>query len=283
MSAITIKQALQYSQSLAEVSDSPRIDVEVLLCAVLKKDRAYCYTWPEKNLSEAEESQFKQLIERRLNGEPIAYIVGEKEFWSLVLSVDESTLIPRPDTELLVESVLSLYEGDPSSANRTMIDLGTGTGAIALAIASEKKHWQVIAADNSQQACALAEKNRQAHTLDNVTVVCSNWLKDVKPQLVDCIVSNPPYIEKTDVHLNQGDVRFEPHSALVAEKNGLADIEMIAEQAIDYLLPSGWLLIEHGYQQAEDVAAVLTKNHFQQCVTIKDLSNQPRVTMGQKL
>jgi len=165
------------------------------LCAVLKKDRTYCYTWPEKNLSEAEESQYKQLINRRLNGEPIAYIVGKKEFWSLVLSVDESTLIPRPDTELLVEQVLSLYEDDPFSAKRTMIDLGTGTGAIALAIANEKKYWQVIAADNSQQACALAEKNRQAHALDNVTIVCSDWLKEVKPQLVDCIVSNPPYIE----------------------------------------------------------------------------------------
>lgn len=281
-SEITIKEALSYSQQLTAVSDSARIDAEVLLSAVLKKDRAYCYTWPEKYLSVEEEAAFKQKIARRLQGEPIAYIVGEKEFWSLTLAVNDSTLIPRPDTELLVERVLAHYADDLPSQQRTMIDLGTGTGALALSLASEKPHWNIIAIDNNPEACALADANRRAHALDNVRVLCSDWLQNLEPQQVDCIVSNPPYIDKNDRHLQQGDVRFEPHSALVAENKGLADIETLSRQAIDYLLPEGWLLVEHGYQQATEVANILRGNGLSNCASYSDLAGQPRVTVGQK-
>jgi release factor glutamine methyltransferase len=262
-------------------SDSARLDTEILLAHVLEKNRTYLYTWPEKLLTIEQQAIFNQLMQRRLNGEPIAYIVGEKEFWSLALFVNESTLIPRPDTEVIVETALSLFVDDESEKKRSVVDLGTGTGAIALALASEKSCWDIIAADNSVAACELATKNQQRHQLHNVTVLCSDWLVAVDVADVDLIVSNPPYIHENDPHLFQGDVRFEPHSALTAKNNGLADIETIARQAKHILRSSGWLLIEHGYQQSAEVKAILQKNQYTLCRTINDMAGQPRMTMGQ--
>jgi release factor glutamine methyltransferase len=277
----SIAEALKQYILLDFVSDSARLDLEVLLAAVLQKDRSYLYTWPEKCLSTAQNQQFVDYLQRRINGEPIAYIIGEKEFWSLSLSVNSSTLIPRPETELLVETALSLFGQDPESFCRSVIDLGTGTGAIALALASEKPQWNILAVDSNAQACELAEKNRQKHQCDNITVQCSDWFSAIDERSVDIIVSNPPYIDETDPHLTEGDVRFEPRSALTAGNNGLADIDIIAAQSRPYLLPNGWLLIEHGYQQAPAVLAILQQYHYQQCRTMHDMAGHPRITLGQ--
>lgn len=278
---LTIAETLKAHSVLQAISDSARLDVEVLLAAALKKDRTYLYTWPEKIITEDEKTIFDGYLQRRANGEPIAYIVGEKEFWSLNLMVNNSTLIPRPDTEVLVETALSLFAEDDPLCKRKLVDLGTGTGAIALALASEKPQWQVVAVDNDRAACELAEKNRQKHRLSNVTIICSNWLQAVEMPLVDLIVSNPPYVEKNDPHLSQGDVRFEPHSALTANNNGLEDIETIITQSAKQLLPGGWLLLEHGYRQAEAVIALLLAHGYGQCFTANDMSGHPRVTVGQ--
>ena len=205
-------------------SDSARLDLEVLLGHVLHKPRTWLYTWPEHELSTSAQQQFDRLLERRVCGEPVAHLVGVREFWSLPLKVDASTLIPRPETELLVEVALELCP----QAERRVLDLGTGTGAIALALASERPGWEIMAAEKSPQALALAEQNRAALGFDNVQVVQSDWFARVLQQQFDLIVSNPPYIDAADPHLAEGDVRFEPRSALVAERSGLADIEQIA-------------------------------------------------------
>jgi release factor glutamine methyltransferase len=278
----TISDVLAQHLLLVTVSDSARLDVEVLLAAALKKERTYLYTWPEKILSPAEQRCFDEMFQRRINGEPIAYILGEKEFWSLSLQVNSSTLIPRPETELLVETALSLFQQDAPLVERHIIDLGTGTGAIALALASEKPHWQIVAVDSSPAACSLAERNRLQHQLNNVQLICSDWFNSLSKIRVDMIVSNPPYIDKNDPHLQQGDVRFEPHSALIADQQGIADIALIAQQATEKLLPKGWLLIEHGYQQADAVMAVFQKHGYQSCSTVMDMAGQARVTMGQR-
>ncbi|ODS22920.1 protein-(glutamine-N5) methyltransferase, release factor-specific [Candidatus Endobugula sertula] len=280
---LSIADALKRSKLLVSMSDTARLDIEVLLSAVLQKSRAYLYTWPENHLSQAQESLFNHYLQQRQQGQPIAYIVGSQEFWSLTLLVNNSTLIPRPETELLVETVLALFSQDQPGLKRTAIDLGTGTGAIALALATEKKHWQITAIDSVADACALAESNRQQHQLDNVTVLRSDWLQVMGEMAVDVIVSNPPYIDSNDPHLFQGDVRFEPRSALIAADNGLADIVVICQQASQHLLPEGWLLIEHGYQQAEAVSSIFLNNGFMQVETRKDMVGHERITLGQWL
>jgi release factor glutamine methyltransferase len=289
-SLFSIAENIQQHSLLDAVSDSARLDTEILLAKTLDKNRTYLYTWPEKLLSAEQQQNFNQRMQRRITGEPIAYIVGEKEFWSLALWVNESTLIPRPDTEMVVETALSLFVDDPPKTIRQVVDLGTGTGAIALALASEKPDWDIIAADNSVAACDLARKNKQRHQLHNVTVLCSDWLAAIACREMDCremdccevdmIVSNPPYIEENDPHLLQGDVRFEPRSALTAKNNGLADIDIIAQQARQVLRASGWLLIEHGYQQSAAVIQILHHYQYALCHTVNDMAGQPRVTWG---
>jgi len=277
---LTIAKALVQDKQLSSCSDSPRLDCEVLLSFAVGKTRTYLYTWPEQILEKSQEELFLSSLQRRINGEPVAYIVGQKEFWSLPLYVDESTLIPRPETELLVEIGLELLAGQDDAM---VVDLGTGTGAVALALASEQSQWQVYGLEKSQAAFALAQKNQQQLKLGNVTFLLSDWfdaLVDQQKQF-NLIVSNPPYINSDDEHLSRGDVRFEPHSALVANDDGLADIKHIVDHAADYLLANGWLVFEHGYQQAHAVTEYLERNHFTQVFTRNDLSGQPRVTGGQ--
>jgi len=275
----TIAECLKQAELLAESSDSARIDIEVILCKALNKARAYLFTWPEKSLSESELKHFQVSLARRINGEPIAHIVGEKEFWTLTLKVNASTLIPRPDTELLVETALALL---PDEA-QTLIDLGTGTGAIALALASERPKWSLLAIDQSAEAVALAEDNRRAHRLENVSVLQSDWFAQVGASDFNAIISNPPYIDAKDEHLQQSDVKFEPHSALVAGNEGYSDLEHIAGEAWPRLATGGWLLLEHGYQQAPHVKEILAKCRYKNISTREDLAGMPRVTIGQKL
>lgn len=271
----TVKENLLRATELTE-SDSPRLDLEVLLCHLLGKSRAWLYTWPEHPLEEAQQAQFDALLKRRLAGEPVAHLTGSREFWSLPLKVNRSTLIPRPDTEVLVETVLAVCP----QAEAAVLDLGTGTGAIALALASEKPHWQVTAVDSMPAAVALAEENRNRLGFSNVHVLQSDWFSALDAQRFDVIVSNPPYIDTQDPHLREGDVRFEPLSALVAEEQGLADIRKIAANGRDFLADNGLLAVEHGWEQGKAVRKLFTELGYTAVETRLDYAGRERITLG---
>jgi release factor glutamine methyltransferase len=258
----------------------PRLEAEILLCHVLGVTRSYLFAWPEKFLTLNQYAQFQALLARRAQGEPIAYLTGHKAFWSLDLQVTENTLIPRPETELLVEQALARL---PPDCRDLVIDLGTGSGAIALAIAQERPGCRVLATDKSAAALKVARANAQALGLHRVQFLNSDWwaaLGDIKASL---IVSNPPYVAVADPHLNQGDVRYEPRSALVGGSDGLADIRQLITQSFDHMVAQGWLLLEHGYDQAEAVRALFEQQAYESVMTYKDLAGLPRVTVGQKI
>ena len=280
--AFTIASCIRMANQLAKVSDSPRLDVEILLAHVLQKDRTFLFTWPETALTVEQEDNFIALFDRRLRGEPVAHIIGQREFWSLPLFVNNTTLIPRPDTELVVETVLNLFASDMHNQPRHVLDLGTGTGAIVLALAHEKKYWHCVGVDNQPEAVLLAQKNCQHLHIQNVKIRQSDWFSAIEETDFDVIVSNPPYIAADDPHLQQGDVRFEPMSALVADNQGLRDIENIVQQARHYMRPNGWLLIEHGYQQGQTVRQLFEQSGYVAITTLRDLSDNERVTMGKK-
>ena len=262
----------------AELPDSPtaRLDAELLLAAALGKSRSYLHTWPEKIVSSEAALAFSQFLLRRRAGEPVAYILGQQGFWNLDLEVAPHTLIPRPDTELLVETALDLLPATPAK----VLDLGTGSGAIALALASERAAWQVTAVDRVLEAVALAERNRQRLQLENVKVFTSHWFSALADQRFDLIISNPPYIAAGDVHLAEGDVRFEPDSALVAGADGLDDIREIIAASAQHLNAGGWLMLEHGYDQAQAVRELLLAAGYAQVESRKDLGGHERITLG---
>ncbi|WP_019529624.1 peptide chain release factor N(5)-glutamine methyltransferase [Dasania marina] len=274
----SIAELLASRSSLAAVSDTPGLDVELLLAHCLDKDRSYLKTWPEREVGEQQQQQFAVLLQRRQRGEPIAYLIGSRGFWTLDLRVNASTLIPRPETELLVELAL---EKLADTALARILDLGTGTGAIALAIASENNHWQVLACDVQAEAVALAQDNGQQNKIHNVEFLQSNWFAQIPVQQFDLIVSNPPYIDPADPHLAQGDVRFEPRSALVAAGKGLADIRHIIQQAQAYLEPGAWLLLEHGYDQGPAVRELLHTQGYSAVATRQDIAGMDRVSLAQ--
>ena len=274
----TVENAIATGANLlASSSDSAKLDAQVLLLNILQKPRSYLFTWPEKQLTGQQYQAFQHACERRLQGEPVSHITGCREFWSLQLEVNPTTLIPRPDTETLVE--LALECEVPKNAK--VLDLGTGTGAIALALGSEMPTWDITAVDRIDDAVALAKRNQQRLAINNVTVEQSNWFSALKNKKFDLIVTNPPYIERDDVHLYQGDVRFEPLSALVADDAGMADIKQIITQSRDYLHASGYLLIEHGFEQSAAVRHIFNQMAFINVSTVKDLGNNDRVTFGQ--
>lgn len=262
----------------AQLPDSPteRLDAELLLAAAIGKPRSYLHTWPERIVSSEAAQTFASYLARRRGGEPVAYILGQQGFWKLDLEVAPHTLIPRPDTELLVEAALELVPASPAR----VLDLGTGTGAIALALASECPAWQVTAVDRIEEAVALAERNRQRLRLENVQVRASHWFDSLDGQHFDLILSNPPYIAAEDPHLVAGDVRFEPSSALVAGSDGLDDLRTIIAQAPGYLLPRGWLLLEHGFDQAAAVRALLAEHGFVEVASRRDLGGHERISLG---
>ena len=278
--SFTIANLLRRSSDLELVSESAALEIELLLSHVIKKDRIWLKTWPDFQLKDEQVLFFNQLFDRRLQGEPLAFILGFKGFWTLDYAVNSHTLIPRPETELLVEIALSLEFND----NSKVIDLGTGTGAIALALASERPSWQIDATDAVHQALELAEFNRNMFGLTNVNIFYSDWFDSVSrhdsASSYHLIVSNPPYIDQSDPHLQQGDVRFEPSSALVAGLDGLDALRIIIEQAPKYLSPNGWLLVEHGYDQGNSVRRLFDLTGFKQIKTHADLNLQDRVTAG---
>ena len=257
-------------------SPTPRLDAELLLAHALGKSRSYLRTWPEREVDPAQQARFAADLARRRAGEPVAYILGQQGFWSLELEVAPHTLIPRPDTELLVETTLALLPATPAA----ILDLGTGTGAIALALASERPAWRVTGVDRVPEAVALAERNRARLKLNNAAFVASHWFSALAGQRYRLIVSNPPYIAAADHHLDQGDVRFEPSSALVAGEDGLDDIRLIIEQAPGYLESGGWLLLEHGFEQAAAVRELLMARGFTAVESRRDLGGHERISLG---
>ena len=281
------------AQAIADLAqknptENSKIDGLVLLQHATGKSRTQILAFDDTEIDEKVRLKLTALLDRRLKGEPIAYILGEKEFWSLPLNVSKSTLIPRPDTEILVEKALQialdkLQENPP---HFRILDLGTGTGAIALALASELSSicqkqqisLEIIGVDLVPDVVAVAQSNAERNKL-NVQFLQSSWLENITGQF-DLIVSNPPYIDERDAHLRQGDVRFEPLSALVANDEGYADLRHIIESAPNYLNSNGALLLEHGWQQGEKVRSIFQENHWEMVETVRDYGDNERVTLG---
>lgn len=278
MSSPNIARAVQHAAALlAPHEESPQRVAEILLAHVMGKPREFLKAWPERDVDPAQWEAFLILVERRAHGEPVAYLTGRREFWSLDLHVTTDTLIPRPETERLVELAL---ERTPHDAAWRMLDLGTGSGAIALALASERPRCTVIATDRSAAALQVARENAERLQLLNVECRPGLWYAAVGPEPFDLIVSNPPYIAPGDPHLSRGDLRFEPHIALCAEGNGLNDLRTIVLGASSRLCPGGWLFVEHGYDQQAAVCTLFATAGFENITGEVDLAGVPRIVAG---
>ena len=267
------------TSQLNSTSDTARLDAELLLCHTIKKERSYVFTWPDYALNHTQAKIFNDLLKQRLKGLPIAYLIGYREFWTLKLNVNADTLIPRPETELLVETALNkMLINKPMS----VLDLGTGTGAIALSIASEQPSSKVLAVDVSADALAVAQQNSIDNHIHNVKFLKSNWFDQISNQEFDLILSNPPYIEEDDPHINQGDVRYEPRLALTSGTDGFDDIRFIISHSKKRLKHKGWLMFEHGYQQATLSQQLMVQAGYQEVESLKDFAGHERVTIGCK-
>ncbi len=268
------------SQALHTRSDSPSLDAEILLCAVLGKERTYLRAWPDQALNLHQIETYKASISERQKGKPVAYITGNREFWSRDFQVSPDVLIPRPDTELLIELSLALI---PKEKPYKVIDLGTGSGIIAITLATERPSALISATDINLSALHIAKTNTAKHHAAHIQFYQSNWFEGVPAGKFDLIVSNPPYLAEDDEHLQQGDLRFEPLTALVSAQQGLRDITIIAKSARNRLESGGFLLVEHGYNQRDSVQSLFRTLGYHKVQTYLDLSGKPRVTSGQYL
>ncbi|MEJ2646493.1 MAG: peptide chain release factor N(5)-glutamine methyltransferase [Gammaproteobacteria bacterium] len=275
----SIQQALADAAAALAESDSPRLDAEVLLAHVLERPRSYLYTWPDRELSAEQGSRFLGLVERRATGTPVAHLTGRREFWSLDLEVTPDTLIPRPDTETLVAVALELL---PAQAPAAVADLGTGSGAIALALAHERPDWQVVAVDRSALALTVARRNSLRLGLVKVYPVLGDWCAALASDRFHLIACNPPSVAADDAHLRHGDVLHEPRSALAAGSDGLDDLRRIIPAARRCLRAGGWLALEHGYDQAPAVRALLEQAGYDTIDSRTDLAGQARVTTARR-
>ncbi|HSR02664.1 MAG TPA: peptide chain release factor N(5)-glutamine methyltransferase [Methylophilaceae bacterium] len=272
------------------LSNEAKLEAQLLLEHALKVNHAWLIAHAEDTINQPAYQQFSALVQRRIAGEPIAYILGEREFYGLNLKVTPDTLIPRADTETLVEAAL---EKVPQTGNEKLIDnfevtkfyqildLGTGSGAIALAIAKNRPLAQITAIDASKAALAVAIENAQTLKISNIHFLESDWFAELDDAKFDVIVSNPPYIEKNDLHLSKGDLRYEPIGALASGQDGLDDIRKIVTNAKEHLNQNGWLMLEHGYNQASAVAELFKLAEFKSVHHVKDLAGIDRVTIGQ--
>ncbi|MFQ3243571.1 MAG: release factor glutamine methyltransferase [Arenicella sp.] len=268
------------TKQLYDTTETPRIDSEVLMQHVLQKDIAWLIGYGDTLASADHSMAFYDLIAKRHSGQPVAYLIGWRDFWTLRLTVNENVLIPRPDTETLVEEALERLSKDRSV---DVLELGTGSGAIALSIAKERPLANVIAIEYHDKALELAKQNGLNNNVTNVEFRLSDWFASIdQSERFDLIASNPPYVDPNDPHLQRGDLRFEPITALTAPENGLADIRNIIEAAPSYLKDNGWIIVEHGFNQAKEVAELLGKNGFSQITLHKDINQLPRCTCGKK-
>lgn len=273
----SIKTLLSQAASAID-SDSPRLDAEILLAQVLGKSRSFLFAWPEHTPTTEQIRSFYQLVQRREKGEPIAYLISEQEFWSLPLHISADVLIPRPETEKLVELALQRH---PKRSGH-ILELGTGSGAISIALACERREWQLVATDLSGKALDIARSNAARHQRDNISFIEGSWYEPLpNDSRFDLIISNPPYIRASDPHLTRGDVRFEPNQALVSGESGLDDIRKIATDGSQFLRDGGWLLLEHGYNQAADVRTLFRAAGLRAVHSETDLAGHERVTLGQ--
>lgn len=284
---IYTQDAARLTAVLALDTSTARIEVQCLLQVILQVNRAYLLTHPEQQLNTEQHARYAAVFERRLNGEPIAYILGEREFFGLTFKVTPDTLIPRPETELLVELALQhlpekLPQPSPGARGGcySVLDMGTGSGAIALSLAHARPDHAILACDASIAALKVARGNAQQLDVANIAFVQSDWYDALGKQRFDLIVSNPPYVAAGDPHLQQGDVRFEPSSALASSDDGLKDIRHIVTHAQAHLQPGGWLLLEHGYDQAAQVRELLQQNGFSEIFSTCDLAGIERVSGG---
>ena len=274
-----INDAIIYATRKLNSSNSKRIDSEVLLCSVLKCNRIKLYAYPEQKLSDTDQKAFKKLVEKRSEGYPVAYLTKQKEFWRHTLLVNENILIPRPETELLVEKsleLISLY------SLKEVLELGTGSGAIAIAIASEKPEINIRATDINNNVLKISRRNAESYKIKNIKFIKSDWFTNIDANNYDLIVSNPPYISNDDPILNNSDIRFEPSSALVSGAGGLDDLRKIICKSRTYLKNYGWLIVEHAYNQGVNVRELFIKNNFT-ATTIKDYNELERITYGKLL
>jgi len=267
------------TQQLYDSSELPRIDAEVLLQHVIERPMSWLIAYGDTTATSPHVQSFYELVAKRQQGQPIAYLTGKRDFWTLTLDVNENVLIPRSDTENLVEQAL---ERIPTDAAWQILDLGTGSGAIGLALAKERPNCSVLAIDSQDGALRVAQKNGVANGVTNIEFRQSDWFESLcSDNKFDLIASNPPYIEKDDSHLQQGDLRFEPLSALVASNDGLSDLQTIIKTAPNYLSKNGWLIVEHGYNQAEPVAECFRTYGFEKTELHRDINDLPRCTSGQ--
>jgi release factor glutamine methyltransferase len=273
----TIKAAIIFATNLL-TSPTPRLDAEKLLAHALKKSRSYCFSHPEQTLTPLQEKIFEELVARRKQGEPVAYILGKQGFWNSDFLVTPATLIPRPETEMLVENTLALL---PIEHEIRVADLGTGSGAIALSLAAECPNWRVTATDISEAALEVAKQNAENNALRNLEFQQGAWCLAILGKNFHAIVSNPPYIAENDPHLSHGDLRFEPHGALIAGPDGLDALREIISNAGDHLLNGGYLLLEHGYTQGKSVRELMALSGFKKIRTEHDLAGHERITIGE--
>jgi release factor glutamine methyltransferase len=274
----TIATALAWAQAeLANHSDSVTLDAVILLAHSLQVARSYLLAWPERHISPEQQQLFTDLVKRRALGEPLAYITGNKEFWSLNLQVTTDTLIPRPDSELLIEIIL---ENLPAEQALTIADLGTGSGALALALASARPNWHVHATDRIAATLAVAKANAQRLQIENLSFHLGFWYDALPAKKFAAILSNPPYIAYTDTELDAAVAEYEPHAALYAGADGLTDLRYLIENARPYLQQNGLLFVEHGARQADAVVAIFQTERYQKITTFKDLAGLDRATAG---
>lgn len=273
---MTIQQALQWARLQLVGSQTLRQDIESLLCHVLQCTPSRVISYPEQQLTPTEQQNFVSLVEQRQQGIPVAHLTGSRGFWSLDIEVNQHTLIPRPDTELLVS--LALEKIQPGMC---IADLGTGSGAIALAIKAECHDIWLLATDYSQPALLQAKQNAVKNHLD-VHFVRGQWMDAIQPETLDIIISNPPYIRSDDPHLTNGDLRFEPLTALASGADGLDDIRQLVHQASRVIKSNGWLMIEHGYDQSQAVQALFQQAGFSEIQAFQDYGQQDRVVIGKR-